>query len=182
MSLEHAGIIDKYYRVSTKRGLPSPLDSFSDKAFSQPSLTEAKLCPEPYRLRSTSAAMTSLAAQSENTTYSTLHQESSIEATPNNSVTPGKGISSDRDVSTPPSYNLPNIPSVAIGEDEDMTTSSNNDSPYGASLLRGNRTPGSPPNFQMQRQMSDDDLDDEQLDMCVNDILEGISTLQDVPL
>ncbi|CAE7469243.1 unnamed protein product, partial [Symbiodinium microadriaticum] len=155
LSLEHAGTIDKYYRISAKRGLPSPLDAFDVNAFRQPSLTEPNLYPEPYRLRSTSVAV-NMPTPNRSSTYNTLHQSSAVTIVPTSIMTAESKIST----AAPRS--------LLSGGDLERAEGGRN-GPVDGSL-------------DVQRQLTDDDMDNEQLDLCVNDILEGLSNIEEVPI
>lgn len=178
MSLQHAGTIDKYYKVCAKRGLPSPIDSFHVNAFKQPSLTEPKLAPEPYRLRS-SSVMIAASMQNGHMTYNTLHTDHSA-TTPTPPVRK-RSISSFVPFRRP-SYSVPSVgsargsqaPSTPQQSQDDVETGEISGSDRGDDSSMGPTT--------ISRQPSQADMNDEELDdLCLNDILEGVSNVLEVP-
>mmetsp|Transcript_14184 Transcript_14184/g.21223 ORF Transcript_14184/g.21223 Transcript_14184/m.21223 type:complete len:407 (-) Transcript_14184:91-1311(-) len=88
LSLQHAGIIDKHYRDCAARMRSTPVDSFNERAYHQPSLTEPYLAPEPYRLRSAAVGAINTSGHG-GATYNTLH-------TQNDSITNGTPLTSER--------------------------------------------------------------------------------------
>ena len=123
--------------------------------FRQPSLTEPKLSPEPYRLRSPSIVVPTNPSQNGSTTYNTLHQDGAETIVP--ALTEAPASSSTF--------------SSVEQQDDDLESGHEGNADGTAN---GGR-------FSRQRQFSDDDIDDEQLDLCVNDILEGLSSTEEVP-
>jgi hypothetical protein len=182
-----------------KKGKKTPLSSFKERTYRQPSLTEPQLFPEPYRIKSTFGSIHLTNPNPSSTTFNALLSPTLTNM--NTITTPdadGSGTVRRR------SHNelsfeklrrnsfaeniVSHFTSMEIPDMKDIQNNSMSRNPVSEDLEGALQTPSREhlasltPGFQqtpVPKTYTEDELDEEQLDMCVNEILGGLADLEE---